>query len=48
VKKRKELILAKDVKKICIYDEINKKEIAVITSKEVSTAKGIVIKLSFY
>ena len=45
--KNNQLILADDVKKLCVYDEIRQKEIAVITSEEVTTAKGIVIKVSF-
>ena len=45
--KNNQLILADDVKRLCVYDEIRQKEIAVITSEEVTTAKGIVIKVSF-
>lgn len=45
--KNNQLILADDVKRLCVYDEIRQKEMAVITSEEVTTAKGIVIKVSF-
>ena len=45
--KNNQLILADDVKRLCVYDEIRQKEIAVITPEEVTTAKGIVIKVSF-
>ena len=45
--KNNQLILADDVKRLCVYDEIRQKEMAVITSEEVTTAKGMVIKVSF-
>lgn len=41
-------ILDKKVKKLIIFDEKNKKEIAVITHDEVITSEAeIVVKLSF-
>ena len=44
----KKNLLADDVTKIVIYDEKNKKEIAVITEEAVTTANDtIVVKVSF-
>ena len=44
----KKNLLADDVTKIVIYDEKNKKEIAVITEEAVTTADDtIVVKVSF-
>lgn len=41
-------LLAEDVKKIVVYDEHNKKEIAVITKETITTAnEDTVIKISF-
>ncbi|MDU6361803.1 MAG: hypothetical protein E6590_17875 [Clostridiales bacterium] len=41
-------LLAEDVKKIVVYDEHNKKEIAVITKEMITTAnEDTVIKISF-
>lgn len=40
-------ILNKEIKKMIIYDEVNKKELAVITPEEITTAIGIVVKVSF-
>ena len=45
---KKKNLLADDVTKIVIYDEKNKKEIAVITEEAVTTANDtIVVKVSF-
>lgn len=40
-------ILNEEIKKMIIYDEVNEKELAVITPKEITTATGIVVKVSF-
>ena len=41
-------LLAKDVKKIVVYDELNKKEIAVMTKEMITTAnEDVVVKVSF-
>ena len=40
-------ILNEEIKKMIIYDEINEKELAVITPEEITTATGIVVKVSF-
>ena len=40
-------ILNEEIKKMIIYDEVNEKELAVITPEEITTATGIVVKVSF-
>ena len=41
-------LLSEDVKKIVVYDEHNKKEVAVITKELITTAsENIVVKVSF-